>query len=820
MSGSSLRRLVRRPAGEMKLIAKGLPRQSAGWARARAAIATALSLCAFGAPPVVRAGHEVTYYPAFYPSEITLTTLDRPEAAVALAKNRLHVYLGATPTFSGEVPKHLRSRASISGYVLLTLDPRAPGLASRPARCAAAAEVQAALQGAAHSGTGDEFVFHPYPVTPFHEDYLAHVDRAQALRNGAATGVRKGAATGARRGAGGGAPATRKFTIRAQGPLAKVLADRGWRIEPEGAAAGAALISVPADQVLDATRFAGWAGPPWIKEGWYEAWQLLAGGLDEPARAAAQPLVQRLMHGNFSGRVEGYNLERQLVQDLMQPCARVAVGFTLRHEFYNDDYSYGVENVASDSAQGLNSPVFIRTVKLKDYPWNGPLFVAMADRPAAAWNPVAGFSDAAGRFVWSVVADDAYMTVPESASWLPNRMDPLTTEVQQDRKAGIPVPPDALLPEPGTGVLRRVGPGKTSTARIVYRVLSSPFMDGTETEPADLLYPYALAFRWGGGSPTERDPAVAAATALVRERLAGIRIAGTTRAVVNMAGVDVPKVIHTLEVYVNHSAADSRQVAALAPPWSAVPWELLALCEEAHARGIAAFSDQEARRRGVPWLDLVRDPAQQERLRGLIAEFERTGYRAPALASGALAELVPPQAAGARWKALGEFARQHGHLLDTNGAYVLKQAQQDKTTFEVVRNFSYAVGLGTYNPFADAPSARVTGLTRKGARVYIEAELETAERSQRDLVITRAPFRQGAARGFRPIQARSELVVIGADGKVLAVQQPAWQSDGRFLAELPSSLSKGTYALAAAVFADENTAHAQVGVLNVKFAGR
>ena len=58
-------------------------------------------------------------------------------------------------------------------------------------------------------------------------------------------------------------------------------------------------------------------------------------------------------------------------------------------------------------SSGLNAPIFLRTVKLKEYPWNGKLHLGVRDRPAAAWNPVAGFTDVMGRLIWSAVGDSA-----------------------------------------------------------------------------------------------------------------------------------------------------------------------------------------------------------------------------------------------------------------------------------------------------------------------------------------------------------------------------------------------------------------------------
>src|SRR5262249_18561939 len=55
------------------------------------------------------------------------------------------------------------------------------------------------------------------------------------------------------------------------------------------------------------------------------------------------------------------------------------------------DYAEGIENVAADSQAGLASPIFIRTAKLKDFPWNGWLRIGVPGPPRAAWNPIGGF---------------------------------------------------------------------------------------------------------------------------------------------------------------------------------------------------------------------------------------------------------------------------------------------------------------------------------------------------------------------------------------------------------------------------------------------
>src|SRR5262245_24291474 len=89
-------------------IAKPRPaveRMSASFIRVRA---SAAMLCGAAA---AWAGHEVPYYPSFYPQEIRIEPLD-PDAAgreFANPRDPLHAYVGAAPRFPGEPPPGLKS---------------------------------------------------------------------------------------------------------------------------------------------------------------------------------------------------------------------------------------------------------------------------------------------------------------------------------------------------------------------------------------------------------------------------------------------------------------------------------------------------------------------------------------------------------------------------------------------------------------------------------------------------------------------------------------------------------------------------------------
>src|SRR5207249_96297 len=222
---------------------------------------------------------------------------------------------------------------------------------------------------------------------------------------------------------------------------------------------------------------------------------------------------------------------------------------------------------------GLGSGVFFRTVKLKDFPWNGWLRVATATRPAAAWNPVAGFTDEAGALVWSVLGDAAVLPEPYGVGWLADRVR--TAEVS----GPVEVPRDALAPEPSTGELRAPAPGTVAHQRVTCRVALSKFHDETKMTVADLVYPYLFVQRW-----STTNPQVNRTTVLLREWLAAVRVVKLDTEVRDFGDLQVFLETPVIEVYLRH-AAEPAEAPAIAPPWSAVPWQLVVLTEEAFTSG-------------------------------------------------------------------------------------------------------------------------------------------------------------------------------------------------------------------------------------------
>jgi len=345
------------------------------------------------------AGHEVAVYPSYYPHEIRIETMPPAEAAAQLGAAKLQAYLGLTLGFPGGVPAGVRAIDSFGGWIVVGANPQR-ALGDEREGCAL-------LDAIIHDlADGEGYVFHPYPVTPWHGDYLHHVDRAEAEK----TRVLK-------------TPSSHfAWRIKAGAALPGL-------IRPEWRSSGddwdAAIEPVAIGDILDRARTSinGWLGPPWLKAGWFQAAQLLPG-----AEGTTGEPVQRLARGDYHDEPQRINLERELVAALNASCRRRVVGYFLKHQYINADFTNGIENIGFDGEDGLNAAMFIRTVKLKDFPWNGWLRLGVDRGPDSAWNPIAGFNDPFGRLLWSAVGDPAVFPAPYDAGAMLNRIADVQAE--------------------------------------------------------------------------------------------------------------------------------------------------------------------------------------------------------------------------------------------------------------------------------------------------------------------------------------------------------------------------------------------------------
>ncbi|MBI1776454.1 MAG: hypothetical protein HYR63_14000 [Proteobacteria bacterium] len=381
------------------------------------------------------------------------------------------------------------------------------------------------------------------------------------------------------------------------------------------------------------------------------------------------------------------------------------------------------------------------------------------------------------------------------------------------------IPDAALLPEPGTGRLLPVGPGRSARLKLSYRVLGSVFHDETRMTEADLLYAYMFAYRWAvrGEDGAHYDPSVEAATAPLRERLAAIRVTGvdTVSKSFRIADVDFVRELFMVDVYADVPPEDPEQDAIFVPPWSTLPWHLIVLMEEAVGRGWAAFSEAESRRRGVEWLDLVRSEELKVKLALLVDAFTRDGFRPDALRS-----LVSAEEARKRWSSLAQFYRTHGHFLVTNGPYLVKSWAAERATLTAFRDLSYPLGVGSYDTYAIPRRGFVAKAERESGGLRLFAEIETVMKFMRDYRIERQPVQALDAVAFSRAQPECRYVVVDDGGRVVLAGVAHTQDDRSFRLSLDDELPAGTYTVMVEIVVNGNAMNAPIENIHITVGGR
>ncbi len=373
----------------------------------------------------------------------------------------------------------------------------------------------------------------------------------------------------------------------------------------------------------------------------------------------------------------------------------------------------------------------------------------------------------------------------------------------------IVVPADAVLPRAPDGRLEALGTGQTAKVKLTYKVLGSAFHDTTKTTVADLLHAYAFAYRWGvgGGAADPHDPFIDAATASLRRHLVAVRPIGVDAGAKSFRVGDVNFVreVITVEVYLDIAPDDAEWNALVAPPWSTLPWHVLALMEEAVTRGWAAFSEGEAARRGVPWLDLVRSGEMNGKLAALVAQFERDAFRPRTLHSHVTAE-----EARVRWAALAAFHKANGHFLVTNGPYRLKGWTPGSATLEAFRDLTYPLGVGSYDAYAIPRRGFVTKVDWDGQRLTVAGDIEISEKFQRSHRLVRTPLPSVPASLLQRAAPECRYVVTGADGRVVLAGVAPLGADKSFQIDVKNRLPPGRYTLSALIAVNGNVVNAEV----------
>ncbi|HWN13990.1 MAG TPA: hypothetical protein VNU02_09020, partial [Candidatus Dormibacteraeota bacterium] len=253
--------------------------------------------------------------------------------------------------------------------------------------------------------------------------------------------------------------------------------------------------------------------------------------------------------------------------------------------------------------------------------------------------------------------------------------------------------------------------------------------------------------------------------------------------------------------------------AALAPPWSSVPWHVTVLMEEAVKRGVGAFSAGEARRRGVRWLDLARDAKTREALGSILDGLARENH-----VPEPLRRLVAADEAQTRWAALRQFAQRRGHYLVTSGAYQLEKWSDAAVVLQVFRDMTNPLGVGTYDRFAIPRRAYVARIAARGDRLEISPEIERLEKFLRQYRLVREPLGSAADEDKVDVPA-CRFVIVGADGRVAAAGISRDVQAHRVVVDLKGRLKPGTYTALVALVLGDNYVAPEVATAQFRVEG-
>jgi hypothetical protein len=83
-----------------------------------------------------------------------------------------------------------------------------------------------------------------------------------------------------------------------------------------------------------------------------------------------------------------------------------------------------------------------------------------------------------------------------------------------------------------------------------------------------------MAVRWGAHTLTnavEYNPSIAASAAVMRARLAGVKVLGVEQEAKVYGKLKLTQEAPVVEVYLHNAPPDFPHVTAIAPPWSTLP---------------------------------------------------------------------------------------------------------------------------------------------------------------------------------------------------------------------------------------------------------
>ena len=166
-----------------------------------------------------------------------------------------------------------------------------------------------------------------------------------------------------------------------------------------------------------------------------------------------------------------------------------------------------------------------------------------------------------------------------------------------------------------------------------------------------------------------------------------------------------------------------------------------------------------------------------------------------------------------------KFAVERGHLLVTNGPYRLSRWSDHSAVLGVVRELTYPHGVGSFDHYAAAPRAIITGLKQEGGRIVVDADVEMLVQEQRSYKTVRQRLKRHTLRGLNLIRPDSRYIVLDASGSVIHTSAAKMDEDGHLVAALPEHLPSGQYTFLVAIYPDGNSVNPAARIISFEATG-
>jgi peptide/nickel transport system substrate-binding protein len=423
---------------------------------------------------------------------------------------------------------------------------------------------------------------------------------------------------------------------------------------------------------------------PWLGNmpGWREVgfWQYENARLDE--------LGKKLFRGEYRSKEERDDLFREMTRLCVEESVRVwiATGISVF------PVSPAVKPLVTDIVGGLRSVYALREAVQTERGDRSLVVGHLWVEPPggrSAWNPVGGFGDVYSTDIFRNIADPPLSRHPVSGKPIPFRAEFRVEASSPDQT--VQVPSDAFVWSPGAGEWRRVGPGVQAKSKVVYDFslyLGSKWHHGQPITWGDILYSIHQSFDLAYNEKKSRiETAIAVTSRPYLESFKGFRIVDGTK----------------LEVYVDYWHFEPEVVAEYALPTSLVmPWEVLyAMDVLVFERRQAAYSDTATARFNPEfgWVNLVKERISRHLAEVLMRDLiANRNYPRNVLSITGIYG-VSPDEAEARYRAAIEWFRRQGHLVISQGPFMLSRFDGPSQTAELkaFREPTYPFGPGRWS---------------------------------------------------------------------------------------------------------------------------